>query len=102
MSERQEYLHYYRDWLNDRGFHSTAFILATIQTPWKGNRWLDAAVTIADCSRQITLDFDFDLSKKAGYNNALKKLDKIIESLVDFRVALVAAKEAYDRGDFNE
>ena len=51
---------------------------------------IDAHVTVADCSRTVSLDFD--CGKPAENRKKLKKLDRIIAELTKFRAALVEAQ----------
>jgi hypothetical protein len=51
--------------------------------------YTDAAVTISDCHRQITLDFYLDAKySKRDIPDTLNKLDILIDELTKFRVWL--------------
>jgi len=89
------YEYYRRRWLNKPGHESTAFVYATID---KG--YLDGDITIADCTRQITLSF-YANNKKA-YKNNLKKLDRLIGTLVEFREAYVKHYEEKCKEEFKQ
>jgi len=76
-----EYAYWKRKWLNRKGHHSIAFIYATVCP--RAKAWMDADITLSDCGKQITLDFC--AHDKSGFNNSLRKLDILIETLTEFR-----------------
>jgi len=92
MTEDKE-LFYTRKFLNKKGFHSGAFILVEarrlITTVKEGDKingypadYLEASIKLSDCSRQIDLDFDADLTSKKDFNNSFDKLS-IIKKAID-------------------
>lgn len=85
-----------RKWLNKVTHHSTGFIYTHIETS-KDSQNVNASVKIADCDRVITIDFDCWDWRKAQYvkdfNNSLRKLDILIDTLIQFREDYVAAFE---------
>jgi hypothetical protein len=63
---------YRRRFLNRRGHHAGAYVLAECKVEKYPKRSeIEAYVTIADCSRQVTLDFG--CATKAEISNALRK-----------------------------
>lgn len=80
------YKFYLRKWLNKPGHHSTAFVFAAIED--SDNTYSDVAFKIADCDRQISLDFY--AGNKRELTNALAKIDLLVDSLQQFREALIA------------
>lgn len=91
---------YRRRFLNRRGFHAGAYVLAECRLdsyrpagPAGGRRehWIDASVTVADCGRIATLDFC--VHDEAQVANALHKARLLRDVLVDFTAALEAAAE---------
>lgn len=82
--------HYSRHWLNPPG-GGNAYIQTQIEAPDGGDRnWLEAYVNIADCSRNIELDFcAFTDSPLDAATIKLAKLDLLISTLTEFRQAYI-------------
>jgi hypothetical protein len=83
------YRYYTRRFLNKRGFHAGAYVLALVEDTSKRQDdrvWTDVELTISDCGRQISLSFDVQPSDLA---NSLYKLDVLLSTLSRFRAALV-------------
>lgn len=74
--------------LNLPGHHSTAAIVAEINTPSNSERYAYAHVTISDCSRTISLEFS--PGDESQHVNDLHKVDVMIDVLRKFRRGLVA------------
>jgi hypothetical protein len=51
---------YHREWLNLPGFYAGAYVIAEVHRcrDRRGEPSLSGTLTIADCSRVVTLDFD--------------------------------------------
>ncbi len=81
--------YYVRKFLNKKKGIATIEIVGERSKRTPAAYHTDAAVTITDCARQITLDFYLDSkhSKKA-IPDTLKKLDILIDELTKFRVWL--------------
>lgn len=80
---------YRRTFLNRRGHHAGAYVLADVglEPGWDGNgQRLAAQLTVADCGRVATLDFD--ASDEAGVRNALHKARVLRDVVVAFTDAL--------------
>jgi hypothetical protein len=94
-------IHYRRRWLNRPGFHSTAYVQSQIELDKSSdNDGLDlmASFTLADCTRQASLDFDvFSNHSAADRKNALRKARLLRQSVNDFCDALEAAAEEHKR-----
>jgi hypothetical protein len=92
VGAKQEFLmrskrFYRRRFLNRRGHHAGAYVLAECKVgSWQDRLDLDAFVTIADCGRVVTLDFSGATPAEIG--NALFKARTLRDSLVDFTAAL--------------
>jgi hypothetical protein len=88
---------YRRRFLNRRGFHAGAYVLASCKIvtfrPRDGaaEHTIGAEVTIADCRRVVTIDFD--VMDDSDVQNALYKARLLRDVLVDFTVALELAVE---------
>ena len=86
MSKR----YYTRRFLNRRGHHAGAYVLASVEDTSRrapdDDGWVETELVMSDCGRQIRLDFDVD---RAGLANSLHKLDVLIDTLTRFRAALV-------------
>lgn len=83
----EKYRYYRREFLNSPGFHSTAFILATVER----TRPRDAGCAyvtfeLSDCWRKLSLSIDSDDPETRA--NDLAKLDLVIETLMQFRRAV--------------
>lgn len=99
----QERLHvttkrfYRRRFLNRRGFHAGAYVLANCEVdafrPKDGpaRYTIDADFTIADCSRIATLDFC--VSDEPSAQNALQKARQLRDVMVELPAALETAIE---------
>jgi hypothetical protein len=86
---------YRRRFLNRRGYHVGAYVIADCQVDVfrrrdpRAEHFVDADVTIADCSRIVTLDFD--VSDETDARNALHKARLLRDVMVEFTAALEAA-----------
>lgn len=83
---------YRRRFLNRRGHHAGAYVIAAVHSDPApsdtGRRRLSAYLTIGDCGRVVTLDFDVcDLPTA---HNALHKA-RLLRDVVDGFVAAVEA-----------
>lgn len=78
---------YRRRFLNRRGHHAGAFVLAECKTEsWQNGTGVDAFITIADCSRVVTLDLSG--ATVSEINNAIYKARCMRDTLVDLTAAL--------------
>lgn len=78
---------YRRRFLNRRGHHAGAFVLAECKLgTWQDGVVLDASVTIADCSRLVTLDLGGETLSEIS--NALFKARTLRDTLVDLTATL--------------
>lgn len=78
---------YRRRFLNRRGHHAGAYVLAECEIEtWKDQVGLEAFVTIADCSRVVTLDLGGGTASEI--RNALFKARTLRDTLVDMTAAL--------------
>jgi hypothetical protein len=90
---------YRRRFLNRRGFHSGAYVLAscTLETfrprGGKATFSVDAEFTVADCGRVATLDFS--VHHEAAARNALYKAYQLRRAIDDFTDALEGAIEEW-------
>jgi len=93
--------------LNRHSHHSAAYVLAAVSEHtdrWRDKRgarhvstWTSASLTIADCSRVISLDLDGGSASDRA--NTLHKLDVLIDTLTRLRAAAAAGfgREAASR-----
>lgn len=90
-----------RAWLNGPG-EGDAYISGTIKAQktyidGRGNThdgYVDAVLSIADCSRIVTLDFD--VYEKAEAQTRLKKIDLMLDFLTKYRDVLATnAQEVF-------
>ena len=85
---------YRRRFLNRRGFHPGAYVLAEckIETRRPGSgpaqHTVNAEFRIADCGRVASLDSDVDSEPSA--DNALRKARLLRDTLIDFTASLEA------------
>ncbi len=83
-----------RKFLNKRGYHAGAYVLAEVEDSTKHKKgkhgwpYVHVDLTLADCSRVVS--FDFDLSTAGQRANSLHKVDLMIATLIKFRAALQA------------
>ncbi len=78
-----------RIWLNDEK-DQTGFMSAKIDY-FQEDSYIDADIKLADCNRVITLSFNCGGGKTNAA--ALKKLDRMIAVLAEFRARLVKTQE---------
>jgi hypothetical protein len=81
------YRFYRRRFLNREGFHTGAYVIATVKS---GDHY--GGIRITDCDRVI--DLEFLVSNARELRNSTHKLDVLIEALTGFRAALVDAAAA--------
>lgn len=91
MENKNKVIFSKREFLNLPGHHSMANIVASItnereENIEKGERWIDIHLGIADCNRTISLAIDY--YSKEDRDNALHKVDTLINTLTEFREAL--------------
>ncbi len=58
--------YYTRRFLNKRGFYAGGYVLAVVEDTSRRTEervWPTLELTVADCGRQISLDFDVDPNK---------------------------------------
>lgn len=78
-----------RKFLNKNGYYSMAAICASIDiSTWKNSEGgvvtsIYPEISIADCSRKITLDFD--INTKGSRKNSFYKLNLLIDTLTEMR-----------------
>lgn len=78
---------YRRRFLNRRGHHAGAYVIAACQIEtWQERAEVDASVTIADCRRVVTLDLSGATTSEIS--NALFKARALRDTLVDLTAAL--------------
>ena len=75
-----------RQWLNPASSHSDEWIKWGVTREYG----YDAEFTLADCSRKVR--FSFDIDKPNSKKKSIKKLDKIINALVDLKYQMEEAK----------
>ncbi len=87
-----------RRFLNRPGHHAGAYVHAvvgdssTCVEPDCTHDWcVDVDLTIADCSRIVSLDFE--IGTAAERRNSLHKVDTLIDALGQFREALVVESD---------
>jgi hypothetical protein len=90
---------YRRTFLNLRGHHAGAYVLAdtTVEAgfdPDEQAKRVSASLSIADCGRVVSLEFDVDSS--ADVRNALHKARLLRDVVNQFTEALEGAVQAAD------
>lgn len=102
-TQHKRRVHYRRTFLNKPGHLAGAYVIASIDL-WRddddGRTWVDADLTVADCSTVTTLDFWVsDDASVATRRNALHKARVLRDVVVAFTEQLEAALgEADDSG----
>lgn len=94
-----------RQFLNQRGWHGKASLIATVEdtsrlppSELRFERDPEVYLNISDCSRECTFEFDFHTLE--GRDNSLYNVDTLIAGLERFRQALaeeIALYEARER-----
>ena len=92
---------YVRKFLNRRGHHAGAYVLAVVKrtepTDDPDTVWPYVELEIADCSRRVNLEFP--LRSAADRSNSLRKARLLATVLADFADAIEAeADAAAERG----
>jgi hypothetical protein len=85
--------YYRRRFLNLRGHHAGAYVIADCGIADHDDNRIDAMLTIADCHRVTELDFDFVIGHGASARNALHKARVLREVVDGFVAALEAVRE---------
>lgn len=90
-----------RDWLNhDEGMAAVQTIGATEKSDIFESEYVSCSVTIADCSRNITLDFDMftkeDAVSRQKKLNILRKHMDIIQTYIDAGLRSLPTKKQKD------
>ena len=85
---KQIYYTNQRHWLNSINHHDSGAVHFKVSRD-SDYKWVDASFTVWDCSRKITLDFNFEDNQEAQHR--AEKIDILIEALYDMRKALGAA-----------
>lgn len=86
---------HHRRFLNKPGHHRGAYVLAEVAleshypSDASAPRFVSAYLTVADCARMATLDFDATTVAEA--RNAVHKVEVLQTALAEFRRALVEA-----------
>jgi hypothetical protein len=89
---------YRRRFLNRRGHHAGAYVIADCALEEYGDRLdIEAYVTVADCSRVVTLDFSGRTPSQRS--NSLHKARELKVVLDDFCAALEAAETELSKRD---
>jgi hypothetical protein len=89
---------YVRRFLNEG--KGTAHIEAEVEVSVHGEHVSqNATLSLADCSRSVSLDFSFYDSAEGDdtYQSRLRKLNSLLNDLHAFRDALIASKKYYDK-----
>jgi hypothetical protein len=85
---KNTYTFRYRTFLNPVTSNQTSYIHAHVESSYSGSdRWGDHQIIIADCHRQIALEFS--IGNKRERRISLAKLDVLINVLTGFREALL-------------
>lgn len=96
---------YRRRFLNRRGHHAGAYVLADCQLDAyrpkdrPATYAVDAVLTVADCGRVATLDFA--VHSEASARNALYKARLLRDVVVEFITALEAAGDEWSERSVN-
>jgi hypothetical protein len=76
-----------RSFLSPTSTGHTSYILAEVESSRKGEyKWGNYLLTIADCRRRIQLEFF--LGTKRARRESLRKIDRLINNLDQYRTAL--------------
>jgi hypothetical protein len=95
IQEFTMYRFYYRRFLNLKGHHGGAYVLAVIETlPGQADdRWgRDVSLELADCSRRV--EFDFPLATASDRRNSIRKARLLADVTARFADALEIEAEA--------
>ena len=84
--------YYARHWLNEPGIYAGAYVVAAV-----GGRLPYGHLTISDCSRVITLEFNTD--DEDYRRNFLAELDLLIDIADEMRAHLSAPPQADDTAE---
>lgn len=82
--ETRKVLFHCREWLNKPGFHGNAYVSAEVAVDERESYYeLDINLSLADCSRMISLDFG--MYRAEDELNALYKLDLLTNTFLEMR-----------------
>ena len=80
-----------RKWLNPSDHEDTGLVAWYVKCRDKDSEWVDANLSIWDCYKKISLDFDCHATKDLEVR--LKKLDLLEEAIAGVRAGLLKAYE---------
>ena len=84
-----------RAFLNPLSTSSTSYVLAEVQSTFQGEEpWTTNLLIVADCHKQIQLEFS--LGNKMHRRRSLAKINLLIKILTAFRDALVREAQMLD------
>lgn len=86
-----------RSFLNKKGYHSNAAIIANIETSSFGDEQFYATYKLSDCNR--TIEMSIDLKDLESYENTLYKLNKILQVTENFKKAIVKLRPEIKEGE---
>lgn len=91
---------YHRRFLNEGS--GTALIETSVEVTGTEDGeypWMTATVTLADCSRQISLEFGYCMDETGddSYGARMRKINALLTDLHAFRDALIASKKPFDK-----
>ena len=94
-----------RKFLNKKRHYNTAAIYATVDFPYDDDKperphqyWSpDIELSISDCSRKIHLDLE--ITGKKNRKNSFRKIDILINTLIELRKAMESGCEWMDERD---
>ena len=87
-----------RTFLNPPSTSSTSYIVAEVQSTFEGEEpWTTNLLILADCHKQIQLEFS--LGNRKQRRRSLAKIDLLIKVLTAFRDALQREAQMIEKGD---
>lgn len=88
---KPDYVYLKREFLNELGYHSNAFVYAHLDSSGWGE------LVIGDCSRQVTISVQ-STTDEGETQNSLRKLEMLETTIRELRRALVKTKKRRARG----
>ena len=79
-----------RSFINKKGYHSNAAIIATIERHDFGDNGFYATYKLSDCNRTVEISIDLDTIEE--YENTIYKLNKLLKVTENFKNKIISLR----------
>lgn len=90
-----------REFLNNPGFHSTAYVFATVERTKARDKFpASVSLSFSDCDRKINIELDMDSPEERA--NSLDKVARLKEAMIQLEQALEKECSLQDRREMKK